>query len=240
MAEVAESESEITVGALGLACALAVVLSACAALPAAGRLAGDGLAFGAAWLSLGGSTAFVLGPSLFLAGRLANNASSGIRAALVGACWAIFPLSLFGSVLKLETNHRPLGAATFAVIALAVLVAAVLVASRVELAAARDRDGRGAKLRIGALVIAFLSAGVATFHVFRNPELRTGGLDGLSLAAAVALGLLLQRKVPPRSTFRHAVPLWVVVAVSGLVVTTSHVDAITRVAPVFGGPFAWL
>jgi len=237
---VAESESEITVGALGLSCALAVLLSACAALPAAGRLAADGLAFGAAWLALAGSTAFVVAPSLFFVGRLAANAGSGLRPALVGACWSIFPLSLFGSVLKLETNHRPLGAATFAVIALAVLVAAVIVASRIEHAAARDRDGRGAKLRLGASIVAFLSAGVAVFHVFRNPELRSGGLDGLTLAAAVALGLLLQRKVPPRSTFRHAVPLWVVVAVSGLVVTTSHVDAITRVAPVFGGPFAWL
>lgn len=236
----AETESEITVGALGLSCALAVVLSACAVLPAAGRLAADGLAFGAAWLALGGSTAFVIGPSLFLAGRLSANAGSGLRPALVGACWAIFPLSLFGSILKLETNHRPLGAATFAMIALAVLIAAVIVASRIEHAATRDRDGRGAKLRIGALVVAFMSAGVAAFHVLRNPELRSGGLDGLSLAAAAALGLLLQRKVPPRSTFRHAVPLWVVVAVSGLVVTSSHVDAIARVAPVFGGPFAWL
>lgn len=236
----ADSEREITPAALGLSCALGVVLSAVAALPAAGRLAGDGVGFGAAWLSLGGSTAFVVGPSLFLAGRVATRSLSGLGPALLGACWAVLPLSLLGSVLKLETNHRPLGAATFAVIALFVVVAAMAVAARVDAAAARDADGRGAKLRIGALVVAFLSAGVTAFHVFRNPELRSGGLDGLSLAAAVALGLLAQRKVPPRAAFRHAVPLWVAVAVSGLITTRAHVDAITRAAPVFGGPLAWL
>lgn len=236
----AESDSETTIGALGVACALGVVLSACAALPAAGRVAGEGVAFGAAWLALSGSTAFVLGPSLFLAGRLGAVAFLGVRPALLGACWAVFPLSLFGSVLKLETNHRPLGAATYSVIALFVLVAAVFVAARIEDAAERDRDGIGVKLRLGGLVVAVLSAGVGAFQVLRNPELRAGALDGLSLVAALAFGVFAASKVPPRSTFRHAVPLWVVVVVSGFVASNVHVDAITRVAPVFGGPFAWL
>lgn len=236
----AASDSETTVGALGLSCALGIGLSACAVLPGAGRLASEGVAFGAAWLALAGSTAFVLGPCLFLAGRVAAVGFRGMRPALWGASWAVFPLSLFGGVLKVETNHRPLGAATYSVIALAVLVAAVLVASRIEDAAERDRDGVGVKLRIGAFALALLSAGIGAFQVLRNPELRTGALDGLSIAAAAALGLLLARKVPPRSTFRHAVPLWVVVVVSGFVATSVHVDVITRVAPVLGGPVSWL
>jgi hypothetical protein len=233
-------DSETTIGALGLACALAIVLSACAALPAAGRVAGEGIAFGAAWLALSGSTAFVIGPCLFLAGRLGAIGYRGVRPALLGACWAVFPLSLLGSVLKLETNHRPLGAATYSVLALFVLVAAVFVAARIEDAAERDRDGIGAKLRLGALAVAFLSTGSGAFQVLRNPEVRAGALDGLSLVAATALGLFVATKVPPRSTFRHAVPLWVLVVVSGFVATTVHVDAISRVAPVLGGPFAWL
>lgn len=236
----AESDSETTIGALGLACALGVALSACAALPAAARVGGEGVAFGAAWLALSGSTAFVIGPCLFLADRLGAIAFRGVRPALLGVCWAVFPLALLASVLKLETNHRPLGAATYSVIALFVLVAAVFVAARIEDAAERDRDGIGVKLRLGGLAVAFLSAAVGVFQVLRNPDLRAGALDGLSLVAAAALGRFVATKVRPSSTFRHAVPLWVVVVVSGFVATTVHIDAITRVAPVLGGPFAWL
>jgi hypothetical protein len=152
----------------------------------------------------------------------------------------VLPLSLLGSVLKLETNHRPLGAATYSVIALLVLVAAVFVAARIDHAAERDRDGIGVKLRLGGLAVAIASGGVGAFQVLRNPELRAGALDGLSLVAATVLGLYVAAKMPPRSTFRHAVPLWVLVVVSGSVATTVHVDAITRAAPVLGGPFAWL
>lgn len=235
-----DGDSETTIGALGLACALALALSACAVLPAAGRVAGEGVVFVAAWLALAGSAAFVLGPVLFLAGRLAALAFSGVRPALLGACWAVFPLSLFAGVLKVETNHRPLGAATYSVLALLVLIAAVFVAARVEDAAERDRDGLGVKLRFGGLALAILGAGIAAFQVLRNPDLRAGALDGLSFAAALALGVFVSAKVRPRSTFRHAVPLWVLVVVSGLVATSVHIDAITRAAPVLGGPVVWL
>jgi hypothetical protein len=226
---VESTEPATPLDTLGIACALGVLLSACAALPAAGRLGGSGAPFGTTWLALSGSTALVLGPFLFLAGRAAFDASR-VRAALVGAGLSVLPLSILGSVLKLETNHRPLGAATFAVLALAAVLGAILVAGRIEEAAQQDRDGAAAKARIG----------IAAFQVLRNSELRPHALDGLSLAAAAALGVLAGRKVAPRASFRHAVPLWVVVVVSGLVARGVHADVITRSAPVLGGPLAWL
>jgi hypothetical protein len=241
---VESTEPETPLDALGIACGLGALLSACAALPAAGRLAGSGAPFGATWLALSGSTALVLGPLLFLAGRVATDASR-VRAALIGAATAVLPLALLGSGLKLETNHRPLGAATFAVLALAAVLGAMLVAGRIEEAAERDKEGAAAKLRMGALGVSVLSVGVAAFQVLRNSELRPHALDGLSLMAAAALGVLLGRrllgrKVARRASFRHAVPLWVVVVVSGLVARGVHAEVITRSAPVLGGPLAWL
>jgi hypothetical protein len=236
---VESTEHATPLDTLGIACGLGALLSACAALPAAGRLAGSGAPFGTTWLALSGSTALVLGPLLFLAARAAFDASR-VRAALVGAGMAVLPLSVLGSVLKLETNHRPLGAATFAVLALAAVLGAMLVAGRIEEAAQRDKDGAAAKARIAAFGLAALSAGIAAFQVLRNSELRPHALDGLSLSAAVALGVLVGRKLAPRASFRHAVPLWVVVVVSGLVARSVHAEVITRAAPVLGGPLAWL
>ncbi len=107
------------------------------------------VAFPLGWLVAWGPTAMVIG--LCATGmRLSGRRSSAVLTLGLTALVALAPLAGLAEVLKRVTHHRPLGAATFAVLGAAVVVVVVVLAS--HLARPTGRHGR-------APVLAYLVAG---------------------------------------------------------------------------------
>ncbi|MCC6216399.1 MAG: hypothetical protein IT376_16175 [Polyangiaceae bacterium] len=130
---------------------------------AAGLLAGTaaGLAAGAlaalrpggpSWaeaMALGAAAATVTAP--LAAGLRALGAPSGAGwAPLEGAWLTAAPLGVFGALLAAKTHHRPLGAATFALVGAAVVGAAVWLCARLHAGDGVGRAGVWAARAIGA------------------------------------------------------------------------------------------
>lgn len=121
---------EIAVGLL-----FGVVGAGVAAIPGALR---SGVAFAGAWLALWGSAALLMAPAA-AALRVARPLAPLTLAVPAGLVFAAAPLIVFARVLKTATHHRPLGAATFAVIAALVALGAIAIAAR-WIVAARDKS----------------------------------------------------------------------------------------------------
>lgn len=103
--------------------ALGLLCSVTAALPGFVR-ASSGGALGL--LALTGSVSLVVVPvGLWIRRARAAGFPAADRALLAGAALSALPLALFGGVLKSTTHHRPLGGATFAVVALCLLAACI-------------------------------------------------------------------------------------------------------------------
>ncbi len=223
------------------ALALGALGAALAALPAVHRFTGSGPNPAVAWLALAGGTALVLGPALALA-RAADRESPGLRGVLFGAALAALPLSKLAQVLKLETHHRPLGAATFGLLALAILLASIVLGVRVR-AWARAKDTR--LRRATSLVVtsaACVSLGLVLLRAFGADTLRHEVTDGVRV---LVVGVLAHRllDLPAVETLarRAGVWAWVLLVVVGLVAARGQVaGAIRERAPVLGGPAAWL
>ena len=222
--------------ALGVGTLAAVV----AAFPAVPRVTAQGANTVLAILLLVGGTTLVLGPALVLASAAAGRAR-GLRAALYGFALAAAPLAALGAGLKQGTHHRPLGAATFAVLALATLLFFVIVAWRVL----RFAEAGNSLVRRGVFFVttfaALASVGFVVVRALGAPSLVPHVLDGLRALATGTLGYLLLRL--PRVTRvlgRAGGPLWVFVVVAGVVVARGDTLAVARAAaPVLGGPLAW-
>jgi hypothetical protein len=221
--------------ALGIGTLAAVIVAA----PAVPRvvLAGADAALG--FLALSGGAALVLGPALVFAGTA--RIGSGLRAALLGLAVAAAPLALLAEGLKQSTHHRPLGAATFAVLALATIACAIAVAWRLL----RFSESASAPARrivsVGAALVGTVSVGFVLVRALEAPALVPHVLDGLRGAATATLGHLLLR-VPrvTRVARRLGAPMWVAVVILGLVTNRGVTGAATRTAaPVVGGPLAW-
>jgi hypothetical protein len=223
------------------ALAMGAVGAAIAALPAVRRVAECGVTPGVAWLALSGGTALVLGP-LLACTRVVGRGSSTLRAALVGLALASAPLATLGKLIKLDTHHRPLGAATFAFLALGLVLAIVLMTVRViawthaEPTLAR-RSVRQLVIiaAIGSLVLALLRAGTTAGF---EPSVDDG-------ARALIIAALAQRALDTPLVEglarRAGVLSWVVLVVLGLVVGRGPVKvAVHKAAPVLGGPATWL
>lgn len=223
------------------ALALGALAAALATLPAVKRVASGVEHPGLVWLGLAGGTAFVLGPALALA-RAIPRLSVGARAALLGVTASALPLSVLGSALKATTNHRPLGAATFGVLALVVVALLVLAAFR--FLAWIERDATPFRRRIGAGVALFAVLALA-FVMFRSLGAESARLDlfdGLRVLAAGAVAWFVL-DVPRVAVWarRAGALLWVVLAAAGLAASHGHIKAaIHERAPVLGGPLTWL
>jgi hypothetical protein len=214
--------------------------SVVAALPALPRVTAEGASAVAALILLSGGTALVLGPALALASAVRGEAK-GLRASLYGFGLAAAPLAVLASVLKSGTNHRPLGAATYAVLALVTILICVVVAA--WLLRVGRSESTGAKRAVLAVLTLGALASIA-FVIVRAlgaPELVPHVLDGLRALATAALGYLLLRR--PRTTRllgRAGGPLWALVVVAGLVVAQGATRTMVRAAaPVLGGPLTW-
>jgi hypothetical protein len=224
----------------GAALGIGTLAALVTAVPAVPRVTAEGANAAFACLALLGGTALVLGPSLVLATSVPGT-PRGLRASLHGLGLAATPLSLLASALKAGTHHRPLGAATFAVLALGTLLAFVLVSWRI-LAFAEARDSRAGRATILLLALAALaSTAFVVVRALAAPALVPHVLDGLRALSTASLAYLLLRF--PRTTrvfSRVGGPLWVAVVVAGLVSVRDVAAAVRSAAPVLGGPVTWL
>lgn len=210
-----------------------------ALVEAVGTRSGRQLALG--YLALAGAASF----SLFLL-RLALRSPSGAaargsHALTLGAALASAPLVALGFALKVATHHRPLGAATFALAALAgFALLTLLAASALELRARAPRLGPA--LVYGAGAAGALSAGWAVFSVGRaliqRATLASSAVDalwGLLLAAvlvSVGAGWLARSRLA-----LGGLPLCCALWLASLWLLRSDVDvrATVKSAPIVAG-----
>jgi hypothetical protein len=138
-------------------------------------------------------------------------------------------LTVFGQVLHRSTHHRPLGAATFAVVGAALLLGLVVVATRLLGAAERGRGG--ARLARGVLVLAAVLALGVEIALIRSALRQPGGeltqvlLDGGLIVLATALASALPE---PRLPNWVGLTLWAA-AVGGCAVLLQQSPAVREV-----------
>ncbi|HEX6764860.1 MAG TPA: hypothetical protein VF103_05265 [Polyangiaceae bacterium] len=228
-----------------VALALGTLAAVVTALPAVPRVTAAGVSGPLVFLALAGGSALVLGPVLVLAGAL--QPSPGQRASLVGLALSAMPLSVLAEFLKRGTHHRPLGAATFAVLALGMVLVCVGVALRaLSFAESGDTTAKRA-VRVVALVVALASVGWVVVRAFGSATLVPDVLDGLRAVATATMGHLLLRAwrvrlegIDAKWWTRLAVPTWVAFVVAGIAALHGAVgSAVEASAPVLGGPLAW-
>jgi hypothetical protein len=226
-------------GRAGAALGVGALFGVLVAVPALVRLTASGAGGSIAVLALTGGSALVLGPMLVAVERARDQ---GVRLGLwaSGVGLATWPLAHLGSLLERTTHHRPLGAATFVVLALGAVLGCLLVARRVGALDSGKTGRRGASL---ALALAgALSTGVVVVGALRVDAVRPHLLDGLLLVVAGVLGwVTLRRPAVVTALARVGVVLWIAF-VAGYVValTRPSFDQIRAVAPVLSGPAGWL
>jgi hypothetical protein len=161
-----------------------------------------------------------------------------VSVAVVGLGLAAFPVARFGAVLEASTHHRPLGAATFVIGSLGIVLGCLLVAGRV---AALD-GRRGPALLLALRAAAAASVGLVLVAALRADALRPHAIDGLLLVGGGALGwVALRRPALARPLARAGVVLWAALVAAHVFATTlPEFDQIRDRAPVLAGPAAWM
>jgi hypothetical protein len=174
-----------------------------------------------------------------------RSSSAFLRACTLGLLAAAVVLWPLGVVLKGTTHHRPLGGATFAVIACGVtLLSCVTSARLLTCADVQQRPWRGLA-RGAVLVLAALGAAtllVAVRTLTRSGELSVGLLDGVrALGLAVAAGWLARRVSAARWGVLGLAVWLAVVIVGGWLGRGAEISAELRAnAPVLYMPLDWL
>jgi hypothetical protein len=229
---------ELAPGRSRAALGIGAIFGALVAVPALARLTGSGIGLGAAFLALAGGGALLLGPVLALLGR-AQAGGSRLSFVIAGVALAALPVARFGSVLHATTHHRPLGAATFAIGSLAVVLGCLLVAYRV---AALDRQGVRRIAAFGLFGAAAMSSGAVLFTALRAEGLRSHVVDAVLLVGGAGLGwVVLGRPALVRSLARVGLVLWTLLVLGHLfAVTRPGFDQVRDRAPVLSGPVGWL
>lgn len=115
------------------AAALGLLCSAPAALPACARVLGSGQGASAVVALIGAVSVVVVPVGYWWRRSREAGFPSSDRALASGVALSSLPLALFGGVLKSTTHHRPLGGATFAVVALGFLALCIGLSFRVLL-----------------------------------------------------------------------------------------------------------
>ena len=221
-----------------------LIAAALAALPAALRFESN-VAWQAFAVCMAGC-ALVMAPlSAALAGA---NSKNELRTALtVGALLSAAPLLPFATLLKTTTHHRPLGGATFAVVAGLVIIGLSLVCARfVTWTGAQDK--RLARLARG-LLIAFAALGTAALllglvHGLKGGSAyQTGFYDALRV---LGLATLAARVRLPEKVLRRVRGLglaaWVAVVTVGVCLGRAPAMQAELAArcPVLHWPLVWL
>jgi hypothetical protein len=189
--------------------------------------------FALAWLVLAGSAALVLGPAA-AALRVARPFSRSAWSVPLGLVIALPPLVLFARILKVGTNHRPLGGATFAIVAAGVVLGAIAFAAR----ALSWEKPLLKKLVLACAVLFGLLSVMLSLPALAAP-VRGHLLDGaLAIALVVGVGLA---KLPEKIPSWLGPAVWVGASAVGLVLGTPELRAsIADRAPVLAGVTAWL
>ncbi len=162
------------------------------------------------------------------------------RALLLGTALSALPLALFGGVLKSTTHHRPLGGATFAVVASLVLACCIGLALRVRGSGSSSGSTRPAWLSHFFSVCCSLSL-VGAVVLARNSA--QTWLDFVTLALACAgAGLLKIPKALARIPGPAVALAWGLLVVVGLVLTRDRdlMRNLQERAPISFVALSWL
>jgi hypothetical protein len=173
---------------LGVGFALGLLAAAVLATVAAVRAIGGSVSVVWVWVGVWGALAAVLGPL----GALVRRALPLPLAAWcipLGIALALPPLGLFARILKANTHHRPLGAVTFAIVSIGVVLVAIAFSARLisELAARRNSPNFRAVRALsvlGAALVA-LAGCVVAYRALTEADLRPLAVDTVLLLCAV-------------------------------------------------------
>ncbi|MEZ4229748.1 MAG: hypothetical protein R3B89_11300 [Polyangiaceae bacterium] len=192
----ADNEGSATLELLGTAAWAALIASLLGAVPGALKASAAGASLPLAWLALAGGAALLLLPFCIALRIQLGRGATGRRQLLV--LWATLGLSapvlsMLLKLLKTGTHHRPLGAATFAGMALIAVVGVLAVVGRLGAFAAQDsaagkRAGLALKLLAAAGVLGVLYAALPLLGAGKGSLLAGAALFG-GASALCWLGL---------------------------------------------------
>lgn len=222
------------------AVALGLVGSLIASLPGVLRTLPEVHAL-SAWLALSGALSLVVVPvALWIRHGRGDGWQETDGALLRGAALSSLPLALFGGVLKSSTHHRPLGGATFAVVAVCVLAVCIGLAFRFS---GGVRRAATPSLWQKLFFLACVASLVGTLLLGVVGAGRSHVLDFVLLTLAVALTALV--KIPAWLERAHwAAPLlsWAALLVLALwsIQSPELARLLTTRAPVSFASLSWL
>jgi hypothetical protein len=164
------------------------------ALPVALRVAGGFHQAALVWFAALGLYGMLLGV-VAAALRVSRPLPRRTPALLLGLGFAFGPLAQFGALLAKHTHHRPLGAATYAVIAGTVILVMWALATRALVSvhsSFKSRKRFGWTLIVGASVLSLSLGALPSFgfltHVRATPLLSSLIMDGLLGMALAVFG----------------------------------------------------
>jgi hypothetical protein len=202
-------------------------------------VASQGGSFALGWLLLAGGSALVLGPVVALV-RYTRPVPVALLATLTGAAAASIPLAVFARLLHKNTHHRPLGAATFAVIALALVVLASFAAWR-AFARLQESGARPRRLLVSALGVTMLAAAALLGLSGTAPEWRGSVMDGGVALALVATSVALRLDTSWSDRLaRLGIPAWTLLVVIGVWLSRAQIGSLVgQAAPVLSPLNGW-
>lgn len=225
--------------AAGLALSLPVALRS-ASLAPAGEPSGQ-----ASWLATlvllwAAASLLVVPIGLWIRRAPLRDPASVDRALLLGAALSALPLALFGGVLKSSTHHRPLGGATFAVVACIVLTLCIGLAVRVGRGRATSN---GSAWLAHSFLAACLGSAAAALALGLGDSRALVLVDGATLGCACAAAGLL--KIPTKLAALPPVAtgaLWALLLSGGLMLTARPelMSEARGRAPISFAAFSWL
>jgi hypothetical protein len=185
-----------------------------------------------------GGAALIFG-AVFAGLSAARPLSPGLRAALLGLGLVALPLAKLSGTLKAVTHHRPLGAVTFAALALVGCAGAILVAARAFTLFGQSPWGRAA--RLGFVSLAALGPLLLLLRAAANPALRGGVVDlALGLGSGALLALVPWPSASRRAIDLFAPPLWLAAVLVGVVSALALGGAAAELAsPALAAPITW-
>ncbi|MCA9641057.1 MAG: hypothetical protein H6718_08945 [Polyangiaceae bacterium] len=183
----ADTEGSATLELLGTAAWAALIASLLGAVPGAVSASSAGASFPLAWVALVGGSALLLLPFCIALRIQLGRGAVGRRGlmVLVASLGLSAPvLSILLKLLKTGTHHRPLGAATFAGLALISLLGALAVVGRLGSFAGRD----GAAGKRAALLLK-VAVGVGALGLLYASLPLLGAGKGALLGALLLIGV---------------------------------------------------
>lgn len=204
---------------------LGTIFAALAVVPAALRSPAGAAA---AWVVLFGVVALVVGPAA-AALRVSSPLSRSAWSVPLALALSLAPLALFARILIVATHHRPLGAATFAVMAAILISGAVAVTARLLDWSAQRSSTRRVPLALG--VLALLAGAVLLLPGLTSP-LRGVMLDlGLALAAFIAAGVVPVPEPMAAPLRKLGIGLWLVAVLLGVSAAIALPDVRAALVP---------